>query len=734
VTPQEGLPADLAPPWYGDNLLRALHRLSLSLPLEAAIPRLRQAVADRLGTPHTLKHAHLLPADVEKVRKSATLPASTPRAPPPQEKEAVAQPVAAVATARTPNAHQDPLKENTTGPPPVVDVPDSQEESGEGGGDGEGSSSSGSSSPSLSPPPPSPPSPPSPAAPDAEAPGSSPRRPQRPQGARVVLRLGEPPVVATSPEPLAGCRCLQRLGEPQHWPDSTKDAKAAAQWLHRQLRPEGLAQLCRIHLRQLAGGLGMKNNLTTARLVERLQVVRQDRNQTMALRRRHPDWFRKPMRPALASTQLLLYRFEARPLSPDPPGLDADQLLQRFAGPDAPSSWAQTGNLLVRGALDYLDYPEIRAHIDSEFAMYRHHERTDPDLPRQGWMRHMYHSLIQQLTRQDPVWYALTVATRPDHQWRLISYPYLAKETRPAEKTGFLHLDINVAEYLRAGQGANLISSGLALDDEDEHGCTVIVPGFHHHIAAWHERVRARGQESGAAATNCMSSYTAEDRERWGGPQPVPCRAFDVRLTHPAVMHGSTGLSTQPRRSLFGWMLGVDAAHDRLDVPRTPSWGQVAADHRDGGIPRVQPNGLSLRHAVPDGGFPATVLLRGISPLADALVGARRWTDPEVMRERDILLGDDDEKAWALVHEIRQRLVEGYLREMGHLRELEARLYGPNAFFQSGTTTEPRSESPRESSGTEEDKDGEEETSEGEEGDQMDQGLEGDGDAAMEGA
>ena len=709
TTPQKGLPADLAPPWYGDNLLRALHRLSIVLPLPVAIARLRQAVANRLGTAYALKHQYLLPSDVEKVRRSATLAEPSSRrtlaapSPSPTALESESEPAAAAAPATVPNHHQRPSRaKTTTSSVKAKQIPESARER--------------ENEPYATPSPPTPsPLSPSPAAASptqsvvsAETDPGPARRPTR-----VTLRLGKPPSPSPDSAPASeasgACRCLEKLGDPNGWPDPRQDAEAGSMWLYRRLRSEDVAGLCRSHLRRLASCVGLKNNMTTTLLVERLRTVRQSQDQVTALSHDRPNWFRKPRRPAPTSDQRLLYRFAPRPWTADPPRLDAAALLQRFAGAKAPQTWDREGNLVVRGVFDYLDSPDILGHIDAEFAMYRHHERQDPDLSRQGWMRHMYHSLIQQLTRQDPVWYALIVATRPDHRWRLISYPYVAKETMKAEKTGFLHLDLNVAEYLRAGHGGNLVSTGLALDQEDERGCTVVVPGFHHHIGAWHERVLARGQRggagAGAGATNCMEIYTAEDRKKWGDPQPVPCRAFDVRLTHPAVMHGSTARSSQQRRTVFGWMLGIDDLHALLDVPKAPSWAQVAAHHRDGTIPRVQPNGLHLRHPIPEGGFPATVFLRGISPLADALVGARRWTDPEVLRECDILLGTDDDAAWALVHEIRRKLVEGYLREMVRLKELEARLFGVHAYFRP-SAGEAASEGSREPDGSEEESGG----------------------------
>jgi hypothetical protein len=59
-----------------------------------------------------------------------------------------------------------------------------------------------------------------------------------------------------------------------------------------------------------------------------------------------------------------------------------------------------------------------------------------------GGPGNMWYSLIQQIIRQDPVYYALVVAARPDTNWRLISYTYYRKSTLDDENTGFSHLGL----------------------------------------------------------------------------------------------------------------------------------------------------------------------------------------------------------------------------------------------------------------------------------------------------
>lgn len=93
-------------------------------------------------------------------------------------------------------------------------------------------------------------------------------------------------------------------------------------------------------------------------------------------------------------------------------------------------------------------YPEtcIADVAALEFDLYRHHLR-DPS-EHNGWLRNMLYSLIQQVMRQDPLYYRYYVLLRPDQQWRLISYPYYTKYTVPGDSTRFTHIDINISRAL----------------------------------------------------------------------------------------------------------------------------------------------------------------------------------------------------------------------------------------------------------------------------------------------
>ena len=90
--------------------------------------------------------------------------------------------------------------------------------------------------------------------------------------------------------------------------------------------------------------------------------------------------------------------------------------------------------------------------------MYLYHLRDEQDgQKRQGWMRYMFYSLIQQLVRQDPVYYALIAAARLDKNTQLICYPYYVKYQVKGESTSFAYFDINVDKFVKTGRRKNII-------------------------------------------------------------------------------------------------------------------------------------------------------------------------------------------------------------------------------------------------------------------------------------
>ncbi|KAJ5234486.1 uncharacterized protein N7469_003654 [Penicillium citrinum] len=105
----------------------------------------------------------------------------------------------------------------------------------------------------------------------------------------------------------------------------------------------------------------------------------------------------------------------------------------------------QNGSIVVPGLFAWLaenwdgQHPNsLVDKIEQEFALYKYHYREIDNHPRIGWQRNMWHSLVQQLIRQD------------------LGY-YMLYNIKTGEQTFFRHIDINVADYMDTGRGGNLL-------------------------------------------------------------------------------------------------------------------------------------------------------------------------------------------------------------------------------------------------------------------------------------
>ncbi|KAI9781623.1 MAG: hypothetical protein M1839_005840 [Geoglossum umbratile] len=244
-----------------------------------------------------------------------------------------------------------------------------------------------------------------------------------------------------------------------------------------------------------------------------------------------------------------------------------------------------------------------------------------------------------------------------------------------------LHLDLNTTQYVKDSSGGNLLSSSIAIDDEQPDGCTIVVPGFHHHIHEWHKGLIDRGEDTAGYTNNCSAAYRAQDRKDWGELVPMPCPALGLRLTRPEIIHGSTPHSYRRRRSLFAWHTGIDDTHTKLDLKGTLSWNDLATCHRDLEAPSREPSGQAPRYGLPGFRFPGSIIVGSSSAIGDALIGRRKWTDPQVLQERDILLGDNNKAAHSYVSWVRAEMVERFKEAFKQLEVIETEAFGENSYF-----------------------------------------------------
>ena len=187
---------------------------------------------------------------------------------------------------------------------------------------------------------------------------------------------------------------------------------------------------------------------------------------------------------------------------------------------------------------------------------------------------------------------------------------------------------------------------------------------------------------------NCLkknSIYLAADKAKYGDFVQAIYGPGDIRISRSEILHGSTsnkdGKADNARWVINPWFVSIQSDHETTDISESGTWSSLAANHRDFVAPKTTPSGQANTHGIPLHRFPASVPLRHISQLTDALIGLARWDDPLVQQEVAILLGDDEQASRTFVDKCRNRMAETYKSNMTIIRDLEMTHYGDNSYY-----------------------------------------------------
>ena len=137
-------------------------------------------------------------------------------------------------------------------------------------------------------------------------------------------------------------------------------------------------------------------------------------------------------RPSPHSNHLGLYRLRPKDANVFTITADDQARLCTYLGTDR-EAWNRVGSVTVdcfdwwgtekyTGTHTGLAEKTILDVLPEEFEMYYAHLRIIKKKPNYGWLRNMYHSLGQQVMRQDPKYFAIYCALRPDRSTNIVSY------------------------------------------------------------------------------------------------------------------------------------------------------------------------------------------------------------------------------------------------------------------------------------------------------------------------
>ncbi|OAK93360.1 hypothetical protein IQ06DRAFT_178379, partial [Phaeosphaeriaceae sp. SRC1lsM3a] len=304
-------------------------------------------------------------------------------------------------------------------------------------------------------------------------------------------------------------------------------------------------------------------------------------------------------------------------------------------------AFLQTGNVVQDVFSWVFQDSELVKILDESYDMYLYHTRLIDGKSNLGWVRIMFHSLIQQLMRGDLMYYLLYASFR--EKTNLISYPYYTKYTKPGDATKFRHIDLNISEAVATGRGVDLIQGSVSWDDEDGQNCTEILEEFHRHIAEYQQWRKGRNIPD---STGKIEGW--KDEEHWPAEiqnklpnvqwKKIICKKGDVRITDPRLPHGSTGPATRRRRTMLPWLVLVHDDMTTMEIPEMGSYQEIAAAHQNLTAAPRTPSGHANMYGGIKWAFPGDVQPIYSSAISRAVNCQLPWNSPLVQHELDTYL------------------------------------------------------------------------------------------------
>lgn len=474
--------------------------------------------------------------------------------------------------------------------------------------------------------------------------------------------------------------------------------------LHKRSLKIDPSTTCPSHSRQLSNILGMSSHITHKERTNRLDNLYHSLNRYSweDSRTRYSDWFRqsKP-----AATPIDMFRFREnriRPLVEDWSNLEYltfEGLYRRCFGKTPIPALKKTdnfmehkGSVIIPGVFGWLKHDLDGKHpggilklAQQEFAMYDWHFRFHKDHPRHGWAKNMWYSLIQQLVRQDIVYWMWHVYFRPDHLWRLISVPHYCQSTYPGESLYLQQPDTHIRASWNSGHGKNFLQGSVSFDDEDEQNCDELLLGMNNHLESWLEDVSSRIIPSDDNEQEGFSEmWTSEDVEKYGIDWVKQvCHATDARFSLPDLPLRSKISTKARRRTVSACFVGISEGHSDIDIAELGTWEELSRSHRD-----FTSAEHLLENQVDDAAdnespfvFPGTLRLCGLGAVSDALVGRAKWNNTETIQGVNLLFGQDEKVAWKYIEDWRQNTFTKYITTFDRMVQVEKATYEENSFF-----------------------------------------------------
>lgn len=177
------------------------------------------------------------------------------------------------------------------------------------------------------------------------------------------------------------------------------------------------------HLGALGQNLGLlTNDLPYEILLGRVNTVYDYRFRLSNLKidASSAGWFSQKNRPYMTINSLGVYRL--RLIVNNSQAIDTSMITKLFIKAEKYKEWKRNDAIIISQVFEWLLTNKTWNLLKNELNMYLWHQRNDLNLIKHGWLRIIMYFMIQQIIRQDLLYYCIMIALRPDHETDFIFF------------------------------------------------------------------------------------------------------------------------------------------------------------------------------------------------------------------------------------------------------------------------------------------------------------------------
>ncbi len=128
--------------------------------------------------------------------------------------------------------------------------------------------------------------------------------------------------------------------------------------------------------------------------------------------------------------------------------VDTSMFCKKFIEKMKYQKWKKNDSIILLNIFDWIMKESSWRLIKNKLNMYMWHQRNDLNITRHDWLRIFMYIMLQQLIRQNLLYYVIIMTLRSNHEINLIAFSYYIKCMLKNYFVIVKHLDVNVFDLL----------------------------------------------------------------------------------------------------------------------------------------------------------------------------------------------------------------------------------------------------------------------------------------------